>query len=368
MRCVHPEAMRVRKQGLTLGVILVTGASGFIGSRILAHLAARPSSAGGPPVVAAMARREVPGVRTVLADLRDEAAILHGLDDANPSIVIHAGAMRDPASCEQARDEATAVNFHATRAIARWCEAHAARLIFLSTDLVFDGVPTEHAARPSGRASASSTNVTTAPATPPDQSNQALPDGRAACDAGAWLAESAPRRPINHYGVTKALAEDVVCATPRATVARVGLTLGHSRPGEPARSPHEFVVHALRAGKPANLFENELRTPIYVEDAARAIVALIEHEVPCVHVGGPQRVSRMEMGVALARAHGLDERLCIPSRHDARASGIQRPLDTAMDTTLLMRLLAKAGAEPPRGMDAMAQELASSEPDRRPNR
>jgi dTDP-4-dehydrorhamnose reductase len=127
-------------------------------------------------------------------------------------------------------------------------------------------------------------------------------------------------------------------------------------------------VHALRAGKPANLFANEFRTPIYVEDAARAIVALIEHEVPCVHVGGPQRVSRMEMGVALARAHGLDERLCIPSRHDARASGIQRPLDTAMNTTLLMRLLAKAGAEPPRGMDAMAQELASSEPGRGPNR
>jgi dTDP-4-dehydrorhamnose reductase len=309
-------------------VILVTGASGFIGSRILAHLAARPHA--GCENVLAMARREVPGVRTLLVDLGDARSIARALDAASPVVVIHAGAMRDPASCERARDEAITVNFHATRTIASWCEGHAARLIFLSTDLVFDGTP---------RGSAGS----------------------------AWLPESAPRRPINHYGVTKALAEDAVFATPRATVARVGLTLGHSRPSEPARSPHEFVVHALRAGTPAKMFENEFRTPIYVEDAARAIVALIDHEVPCVHVGGPQRVSRMDMGIALARAHGLDARLCVPSRHDPRASGIERPLDTAMDTSLLRRLLAISGVEPPRGLDAMAQELAATEPGREPN-
>jgi dTDP-4-dehydrorhamnose reductase len=271
------------------------------------------------------------GVRTVLAVLRDASAVTRALDAASPAVVIHAGAMRDPASCERARDEAVAVNFHATRAIAAWCGTHSARLIFLSTDLVFDGAPRQHAAAP-------------------------------------WLPESAPRRPINHYGVTKALAEDVVFATPRATVARVGLTLGHSRPGEPARSPHEFVVHALRAGTPANLFDNEFRTPIYVEDAATALVALIAHEVPCVHVGGPDRVSRMDMGLALARAHGLNERLCVPSRHDARATGIERPLDTAMDTSLLKRLLADSGVEPPQGMDAMARELAKTEPDNGPNR
>jgi dTDP-4-dehydrorhamnose reductase len=356
-----------------LTVILVTGASGFIGSRVLAHLAALPSRRGGPPQppngqVAAMARREVPGVPTLLADLRDARSITRALDAASPAVVIHAGAMRDPASCERARDEAIAVNFHATRTIAHWCEAHAARLIFLSTDLVFDGSPRQQAARPSGRASPGGIAHAPTPhaANPPE--NQALPDGRAACPTAPWLPESAPRRPINHYGVTKALAEDVVFSTPRATVARVGLTLGHSRPGEPARSPHEFVVHALRAGTPANLFDNEFRTPIYVEDAATALVALIAHEVPCVHVGGPDRVSRMDMGLALARAHGLNERLCVPSRHDARATGIERPLDTAMDTSLLKRLLAESGVEPPQGMDVMARKLAKTEPSNGPNR
>lgn len=322
--CSSPHSRDI----LTFPVILITGASGFIGSRILAHLATRPPTQNCELI--AMARREVPGFPTLLADLRDTSAITRALDAASPEVVIHAGAMRDPASCERARGEAIAVNFHATRTIAAWCQAHAARLIFLSTDLVFDGAPRQHA-------------------------------------AALGLPESAPRRPINHYGVTKALAEDVVFSTPRATVARVGLTLGHSRPGEPARSPHEFVVHALRAGTPANLFDNEFRTPIYVEDAAAALVALIAHEVPCVHVGGPDRVSRIDMGLALAQAHALDPRLCIPSRHDPRTSGVERPLDTAMDTSLLQRLLAESGVTPPRGMFAMAQELASTEPRSSPN-
>jgi dTDP-4-dehydrorhamnose reductase len=310
-------------------VILLTGASGFIGSRILAHLAARPPAQSGDLI--ALARREVPGVPTVRADLRDPSALTRALDEVRPSVIIHAGAMRDPASCERAKDEAIAVNFHATRTIATWSEAHAARLIFLSTDLVFDGIPRSHHA---------------APIEP------------------TLLSESSPRRPINHYGVTKALAEDVVLATPRATVARIALTLGHSRPGEPARSPHEHVVHALRAGKPATLFENEYRTPIYVEDAATALIALIDHEVPCVHVAGPDRVSRMDIGLALARAHHLDERLCLPARHDASASGVERPLDTSMNTNLLVRLLASSGVRPPRGIADTARELAATEPNR----
>ncbi|GEM_PF-834387 len=331
-------------------MLLVTGANGFIGSHVLALFSQVESQSHQQGQrVCALARSPIAGVSTHLADLRDLASIRAALDQAHPSAIIHAGAMRDPAACEKSRDESTLVNFHATRAIARWCQEHGTRLIFLSTDLVFDGV---------SRAGAQTSMSPSIQAASVPSASESLPDVQSA----GLLCESAPRRPINHYGVTKALAEDVVFATPRATVARIALTLGHSPVDQPARSPHEFVVNALRAGQPVKLFVNEYRTPIHVDDAAAALVALLDHEVPCVHVGGPDRVSRMEMGIALASAYNLNATLCTPGFHDAQSSGLFRPLDTAMNTTLLRTLLADApGVPTPRSMAAMARDLAASD-------
>ncbi len=287
--------------------VLVTGANGFIGERVVAAL-----RAGGHDVVE--------GTRKSGLDLRDSGGISGYFGRlGNVDIVIHAAAMRDPASCEKNREDAVVVNFWATREIATWCARNGVRLIFLSTDQVFDGMK------------------------------------------GMYV-ESDARRPVNHYGVTKALAEDVVFET-GGMVARVALTMGVSREGN--RSPNEFVVNALRAGKPVTLFDNEFRSPILVEDVAAALGGLVGlvrggAKERCVHVGGPGRVNRVQMGVAIARAFGLPSELCVASRHNAEATGVFRPLDCSMDTALLTQVLQQQGIITPRGISEATHVLANA--------
>lgn len=280
--------------------VLVTGANGFIGVRVASALWGRGDEV-------------VEGTRAAGLDLREIGGICGVLERFGKlDVVIHAAAMRDPAACERNREEAVVVNFSATREIAKWCAGNGVKLIFLSSDQVFDGAK------------------------------------------GSYV-ESDARQPVNHYGVTKALAEDVVFEV-GGTVARVALTMGVSREGN--RAPNEFVVNALREGKAVALFENEFRSPILVEDLARALVGLIGTKERCVHVGGPGRVSRVEMGLALAEAFQLPRELCAATRHDPMATGVYRPLDCSMSTQLLSQVLNMQSIAPPMGLKEAAKALA----------
>lgn len=285
-------------------MILITGATGFIGSQIPAHLHAF----GVPRDAIATPARDT-------FNLAQPHSLAGVLDRYQPRVIIHCAAMRDLMHCEREPELAITVNIHATAALADWCNHNAARIIYLSTDQVFDGV------------------------------------------RGMYL-ETDPRRPINHYGVTKALGEDATRVATHATVARIALTLGHTR--ERTRSPNEFVVSNLRAGKHATLFENEFRTPVLVSDAARTLSELATMPSPptTVHVGGPERLSRVEMGTGIARGFSLDTALCLATRHQPQATGLQRPLDTSMDTSLIRRSLK----HPPRSFSDSVRELALTEP------
>jgi dTDP-4-dehydrorhamnose reductase len=287
--------------------ILITGSTGFIGERIVRAVAAL----GQVPIETRRAPGPHAHPRLDLAQPHEIPAILDALA---PDAIIHSGAMRDLADCERNPDLAVAVNVESTRGIARWCAARSARLVYLSTDQVFDG-------------------------------------------RRGMYREGDARRPINHYGATKALGEDCVLALgTKATVARIALTLGHTR--ERTRSPNEFVVSSLRAGKPATLFENEFRTPVLVDDAASALAELALREGPrIIHLGGPERLSRVEMGLGIARAFGLDQSLCVATRHDPRV-GLVRPLDTSMDTSLARQILRV----PPRAFDDSLRALVETEP------
>jgi dTDP-4-dehydrorhamnose reductase len=285
-------------------MFLLTGFTGFIASHIPPHLHAL-----GVPLshLVTPTRRDL--------DLAQPDNLASALDRVRPSAIIHCAAMRDLMHCEREPELAITVNVHATAALARWCAASRARLIYLSTDQVFAG------------------------------------------DRGMYC-EDDPRRPINHYGVTKALGEDATRVAPQHTVARIALTLGHTR--ERTRSPNEFITTNLRAGKHATLFENEFRTPVLVTDAARALaeLATMPSPPPTLHVGGPERLNRVEMGLAIARAFALDERLCLATRHQPKATGLQRPLDTSMDTYQIREQLR----QPPRSFAESVRYLAETEP------
>jgi dTDP-4-dehydrorhamnose reductase len=271
--------------------LLLTGASGQLGAYLLRELAA----AGMKVTAWSGARRgELFGVPLQPVDLADSDAIAVAFRQARPEAILHAAAVASVAECHRDPERARRVNVGGTAALAELSAAASARLVLVSTDLVFDG-------------------------------------------------ERAPYReadlpaPLSVYGRSKADAETAALAEPRAAVARVSLLFGRALTGRP--SFFDQQADALRGGRPVTLFADEWRTPLHLATAARALVALARADFSGVlHVGGPERLSRLEMGRRLARFLGADPGVIVPAlRADAPAPE-PRPRDVSLGSSLWRRL------------------------------
>ena len=269
----------------------MTGAGGLLGGRLAALLDAR-----GHEVLAAC-RRSLPpaGPRAVPLDLTDTPSLAAVLDGLQPEAVVHSAAL-GVERCEEHPDEAERVNALLPGTLARLCRERGLRLVSLSTDLVFAG----------------------------DRS---------------FAAEDDPPRPLSAYGRSKLAGEEAVLeAHPAAAVVRVPLVLGRGH--GPRGTSSESIVWAARAGRAPRLFVDEHRTPLDPESVADAIDRLLA--CPAAgrfHLGGPERLSRYELGRRVARAFGLPEDALVPARQAEHRGPDRRPADVSMDSARARREL-----------------------------
>jgi dTDP-4-dehydrorhamnose reductase len=265
--------------------VLVTGAGGLLGGRLAALLHER-----GLEVLAAhRLSMPPPGPRPVLVELTDTKALARMLDVSRPDAVVHAAAMGRSNRCEERPDEAELVNARLPGALARECRERRLRLVALSTDLVFGG----------------------------DR---------------AFVREDDPPGPLGVYGRTKLAGEEAVLSScPGAAVVRVALVLGR---GHGARATStESVARALRAGQTVRLFTDEHRTPVDPESVADAVARLLE--CPAAgrfHLGGPERISRHELGLRVARELRLPEAGIVAGRQADHTGPDRRAADVSLDS------------------------------------
>src|SRR5262249_2317853 len=150
----------------------------------------------------------------------------------------------------------------ASESLAAWAIKHDRRLLFTSSDLVFDG-------------------------------------------SKSWYREDDPAEPVLEYGRTKRSAEPAVLAVPRGLVARLSLPFGPPR----FRRPRFFdrTLVPLGQGEPQSFFEDEFRTPVDYLTAATILTRLVESGATgIIHVGGPERLSRFDLMRQVAIARGFD--------------------------------------------------------------
>ena len=276
---------------------LVTGAGGGLGSVLMRVLSEAHKNVYG----LVSPQGPAPDVGKVLrVDLTDPTSYRDRVFALAPRAIIHLAAVATVAEVLRDPDRARAVNVDATAALLDLSDAVGARFIYISTDLVFDG------------------------------------------DCAPYN-ENAAAEPCSLYGRTKLEGECHVLAHPRTLVARLPLLYGLP---EVARAPTFFeqLISAVKSGKPINLFEDEFRTPLWLDDAARACKLLSESEHHgVVHVGGPERLSRVEMGRLVAAALSCSDRSLVSVPRSAAPTPEPRPRDVSLDSSRFRTLF---GAEP----------------------
>ncbi|MHC4892862.1 MAG: SDR family oxidoreductase [Planctomycetota bacterium] len=234
---------------------LVIGARGLLAPRVVECIEAR-----GLDVVVA-ARESLQGATgrsTVALDLADPSSVesLFGRLPAPVDRVLCVAAMARGGACERDPRLAEQVNAIAVGQLADASVRAEAHFTLVSTDLVFDG---------------------------------------RACPTDGYGEEHDPA-PIGVYAATKLEGERAVLAhSGQGLVVRLPLLYGHSRGlGSGAT---DALVDGLEAGQPQTLFTDEWRTPLEVGAAARGLVELAGGGATgLLHLPGPERVSRAELG------------------------------------------------------------------------
>jgi dTDP-4-dehydrorhamnose reductase len=264
--------------------LLVTGASGLLGARLAQLLAERLDVTAGRHHAAPPA-----GLVSVRLDVESASSVEAAIESARPDAVLHAAALARADDCERDPEHARRVNVGGSESVARACAIHGIRLVALSTDLVFSG---DHG------------DV--------DETHEAAP--------------------LMAYGRTKLEGEEAVLAAhPGSAVARVALVLG--RGFGPRGSASEAIAWALRAGRRPALFTDEYRTPVDAASLAAPLEALLTgvHRGR-FHLGGPERISRYELGRRIARTLGRSAEEIDGVRQSDRPSPAPRPADVSLDS------------------------------------
>ena len=243
--------------------LLVTGGSGYLGSELL-----RQARGQGWEVMGT-SRRDF--------DVRDPERVEKACAAFRPDAVVHT-------AYRQEGDGFREINAAGSANVA-WAAARlGARLVHLSTDVVFDG-------------------------------------------RRGHYTEDDPPSPVTPYGRSKAEAEALVAAAhPAALIVRTSLLYGGATP-----SRHEVTARDAAAGRArVTFFTDERRCPVHVGDLAAALLELVLVELAGVlHVAGADAVSRCEFARLLA-GDGVP---CGPS------GGVERPLDCTLDSSRARGLL-----------------------------
>ena len=273
--------------------ILVTGVSGFLGRYVA--LALKDHCA----VLGTYHSQVVVLDTCELAhlDLTEAETVHTTLQEFRPDVVVHTAAQADVDACERHPDAAHRVNVQGTEAIAQAAVAVGARLIYISTDQVYDG-------------------------------------------AKRYYDEADMPQPLMVYGWTKLEGERRAAAICRDTVIlRLALMYGW---GTSTRLNFvDWLVQRLQAGQEVPLFIDQYRTPLYVVQASEVIGRLID--LPEVrgtfNLGGGERLNRYAFGLKFCEVFDLPKPCLKPVEMPLGGQMAARPRDCSLSSAKISALL-----------------------------
>ncbi len=274
--------------------VLVTGCSGFLGWNLCRWLVKNRKD--NHTVFGTYNRQKfsISQVQTLPLDLTDETAIAQALQRINPAAVFHLAAAARPNWCQTNAHISQRINVTAALNLATQCADQEIDFIFTSTDLVFDGLRGNYS-------------------------------------------EDESVSPVCLYGEQKVAAElRVSDRHPTAKICRMPLMFGAAPPT--SASFLQGFIEKLRSPEPLFAFTDEFRTPASAQDAAAGLVIALEKTVEpvgglrCLHLGGPERLSRYDFAKKLAIALALSPDQVQPGLQAELTMAAPRSPDTSLNS------------------------------------
>lgn len=236
------------------------------------------------------------GLRQV--DLTDAAATRRMLAEERPDAVIDAAGTSGVDDCEREPAAARASNLVATQNLIDALVLNRAKLVYLSTNAVYDG-------------------------------------------RRAPYAEDSIRQPVNEYGRIKCACEELVRQQSPSgwCIARLIFVYGWSRAWS-RRNPLTWLVDSLQAGQPVKLVTGVRENPLAAPFAAQALWRVIARDVAGeLNIAGMDTVNRYELGLAVADIFQLDAGLIQPVPNSYFSQLAPRPEDSSYVTEKMVRVL-----------------------------
>jgi dTDP-4-dehydrorhamnose reductase len=291
--------------------LLVIGASGLLGSKLMVQAATKCAVSGSynPEVDGKSSWRLEP------LDVGSKEEVEKLFEKVKPEVVILCAAMTNVDGCQKQPLMANRVNATGPELVARSCKKMDSRLVHVSTDYVFDGAKMRR-----------------------------------------YTEDDMPR-PISVYGSTKLAGEKAVLSTlPDAVVARPAVLYGWN-PLEDKDNFVTWVIKKIRKGERATLFEDQWISPTFADDLARTLLDLAGMNVKGVwHVSGPDCLDRPTCGRMIAKAFDLDEKLVAPVPSSSVSLPAKRPKYSCLDVSKVEKLLGRKMMSFEEGLKTMREQ------------
>ena len=204
-----------------------------------------------------------------------------------PEIILNSIAYSNSDFCEKNKEDAFALHVNITEKMTALSSKINSKIIFLSTDYVFDG------------------------------------------KKGSYT-ENDKTNPINYYGYTKDLAEKIILKNENNLVLRTSMVYGSS----PKVRFLKYIIENLRKNQEINAYNDIFNSATLLDDLTLGILKAIETNARGIyHMVGSSCVSRYDFAKTVAKIFNFDENLVKPMSIVSAKLDAQRPIDPCLDNS-----------------------------------
>ncbi|OGD54858.1 dTDP-4-dehydrorhamnose reductase [Candidatus Bathyarchaeota archaeon RBG_13_38_9] len=290
--------------------ILVTGASGLLGSKIV-RLATKKDH----EIFSGYFNNIPDHGQPIKFDLQDKETIYHAITKIKPNVVIHCAALTDVDTCETNKTLTKKINIDGVKTIAEITSKLNSFLVFISTDYVFDG----------------------------KQGN---------------YRELDKTNPINYYGYSKLLGERIIAETNTDyLISRVSVIYGN----KPASGKINFalwLINNLKNNRDVKILTDQFISPTFNTNLAEMLLEASEKRLKGIyHMAGASKVSRYEFAEKLADTFNLNKTLIKKVKLDDMNWKARRPKDTSLDISKAQKDLKMKPIKLDDALESLKEEI-----------